>query len=82
MRNIFIQCLYKDIPMVTPIPSKPEMIAQGIHSKLEILLQNIWRFIVVPKEMKTQNTQTKAAITFITTIVCKTILQVHWLLCD
>ena len=50
--NIFLRHLYKDISTVTPIPSKPEMVVQGIHSKLEMLLQNIWGFTIVPKQVK------------------------------
>ena len=38
--NIFLQFLYKDIPTVTHISLKHQMIVQGIHSKPEILLQH------------------------------------------
>ena len=47
-----LQCLYKDINTVTSIPSKPEMFAQGIHSKPEILLENNWEFMIVSKQVK------------------------------
>ena len=50
--NIFLQRLYKDIPMVTPIPSKPEIFIQGIHPKHEILLQNICKFTISSKQIK------------------------------
>ena len=50
--NIFLRHLYEDISTVTPIPSKPEMFVQGIHSKPEILLQNIRGFVIVPKQVK------------------------------
>ena len=52
LRNIFLRCLYEDIPPITSIPSKPEMFAQGIYSKPEICLQHIWRFMIVPKQVK------------------------------
>ena len=38
--------------MVTPKPSKPEIFVQYMHSKPEILLQNIWGFIIVLKQVK------------------------------
>ena len=50
--NIFLQRLYKDVPTVTLIPSKPEMFVQGIHSKPEILLQNIQEFTTLSKQVK------------------------------
>ena len=50
--KIFLRCLYKNIPTATFIPSKPEMFVQSIHSKPEILLQNIWGFMIVPKQVK------------------------------
>ena len=36
--KIFLRCLYKDIPTVTPIPSKPEM-----------FLQHIRGFVIIPE---------------------------------
>ena len=47
--NIFLRRFYKDMLTVTPIPSKPEMSIQGIHPKLEILLQNIYEFMISSK---------------------------------
>ena len=34
--------------------SKPEMFVQGIHSTPEILLHNIWGFMIVPKQVKSE----------------------------
>ena len=45
------------IPTVTPIPSKPEMFVQGIYSKPEILLQNIWKFKILSKEVKPESSK-------------------------
>ena len=39
--KIFLRRLYEDILAVTPI-----------HSKLEILLQNTWGFMIIPKQVK------------------------------
>ena len=50
--NIFLQRLYEDIPMVTPILSKTEMFVQGIHLKPEMLLQSIWEFMMLSKQVK------------------------------
>ena len=50
--NIFLRRLYKDISMIPPIPLKPEIYIQGIHSKLEIVLPNIRGFVIVPKQVK------------------------------
>ena len=50
--NRFLRRPYKDISTVTPIPSKPEMFVQGIHSKPEILLQYIWGSMIVSKQVK------------------------------
>ena len=50
--NVFLRCLYEDIPTITSIPSRPEMFVQGIHSKPEILLQNIRGFMILPKQVK------------------------------
>ena len=49
---MFLQCLYEYIPILTPVPSKLEMFPQGIDSKPAILSQNIWRFMIVPKQVK------------------------------
>ena len=49
---MFLGCLYEDIPMVTSVPSKPEMFVQGIHSKPETILQSIQGFMIVPKQVK------------------------------
>ena len=37
---------------MTPVSSKPEMVVQGIHSKTEILLQNIREFMIVPEQVE------------------------------
>ena len=37
---------------MTPIPSKSEIVVQGIHLKLEILLQSIQGFVIVPKQVR------------------------------
>ena len=50
----FLQRLYKDISTVKYIPSKSEIFVQDIHSKPEILLQIIQRFVIVPKQVKSE----------------------------
>ena len=50
--NIFLRRLHKDIPTVTPIPSKSEMFVQGIHPKSETLLQNICECMTLSKQVK------------------------------
>ena len=37
--------------MTITIPSKPKMFVQGIHSKPKILLQNVWGFMILPKQV-------------------------------
>ena len=52
MWDIFLRCPYEDNPTVTSTLSKPEVFVQGIRSKPEILLQNIWEFMNAPKQIK------------------------------
>ena len=82
LRNIFLQCLYKDIPIVTYIPSKPKIFLQDIHSKPEILLQSIWEFMILSKQVKPEVYKIMVTIIFITIIICIVLLQVHLILCD
>ena len=50
--DIFTRRFYKDISRGTPIPSKIEMFVQGIYSKPGILLQIIWEFTILSKQIK------------------------------